>query len=435
MSGFRIQNGIAGMATAFSATWGAGKPVIGFLGEFDALPNLSQQAGSPIRKALVSGGPGHGCGHNLLGTSCAVAARATANAMKEHGFKGTVIFFGTPAEETLVGKVYMNRDGVFDAVDVMITWHPHDETGITCDSSLAMDNMKFRFHGKAAHAGLAPEQGRSALDAVELMNIGINFMREHLIQDARVHYVISRGGEVPNIVPAFAESWYFLRAPRRSDLDDIRRRMIDAAQGAALMTGTGMEWQLLTAVYERLPNSVLVRMGDKIVKQIGAPAFTEEDQRIGAAMVDGQGGAMHPQPFSTGIRSPDLHRVFPDVGHMKASGDFNYTWKIPSLSFDVAVVTKGTPLHSWQAVAQANSRPAQKAGIAACKYMAAAALECLADPQLVLEARLELNVNAAKFGYAEPIPPDLPVPTFKELYGFDPDNDTVSAVEPSAPKQ
>jgi aminobenzoyl-glutamate utilization protein B len=265
-NGFKLEKGVAGMATAFVATWGSGKPVIGIMGEFDALPNLSQEAGVTSKKPITPGASGHGCGHNLFGTSSATAAIAIAKAMEKHGIKGTVKFFGTPAEETLVGKVYMNRDGVFDGCDVIMDWHPGDTNSAGYSSLLAMDNIKFRFYGRSSHAGAAPHAGRSALDAVELMNAGANFMREHVVQEARIHYVITKGGEAPNIVPPFAEVWYYFRAPRRAQVDDMRAWLIDIAKGAGLMTQTRMEYQLLTAVYERLTNKALAQMGDQVVR-------------------------------------------------------------------------------------------------------------------------------------------------------------------------
>ncbi len=283
-NGFTIEKGVAGMATAFVATWGSGKPVIGILGEFDALPNLSQEAGVTTRKPIVAGASGHGCGHNLFGTSSATAAIAIAKTMQKQGIKGTVKFFGTPAEETLVGKVYMNRDGVFDGVDVIIDWHPQDYNGAGYSSLLALDNIKFRFYGKSSHAGTAPEAGRSALDAVELMDAGANFMREHVVQEARIHYVITKGGEAPNVVPNFAEVWYYFRAPRRAQVDEMRAWLIDIAKGAALMTQTKMEYQILTAVYERLTNRALAQMGDQVVKAVGAPPFSPDDQKFGEGL-------------------------------------------------------------------------------------------------------------------------------------------------------
>lgn len=419
-NGFKIEKGVANMATAFVATWGSGKPVIGILGEFDALPSLSQEAGVATRKPIVQGAPGQGCGHNLFGTSSATAAIAIAKAMEKHGIKGTVKFFGTPAEETLVGKVYMNRDGVFDGCDVIIDWHPQDSNGVDYGSLLAMDNLKFRFNGRSAHAALAPEAGRSALDAVELMNVGANFMREHIAQEARVHYVITKGGEAPNVVPNFAEVWYYFRAPRRAQVDDMRAWLIDIAKGAALMTQTKMEYQILTAVYERLPNRALAQMGDQIVKAVGAPPFSAEDQQFGDSVIKSLNRQPSGESFSTAVVTPDFGKTFPDVKVSKASADVNYTWRFPSLSFGAAVVAKGTPLHSWQAVCTTSTSPALKAGLQVSKYIAAAGLDCLSNPKLVQDAKVELDGYVAKFGYNEPVPKDVKVPSFQDLYGIEP---------------
>ena len=216
--GFEITRGVAGMPTAWVATYtGAPGPVIGFLAEFDALPGLSQAAGEPTRKPLIEGGTGHGCGHCLLGTASAFAAMGVRRAMIEHKLPGTVKVFGCPAEETLVGKVYMVREGVFDGVDAMLGWHPGQGNAVTFRSSLAMTSLKFRFYGKTAHGAGDPHHGRSALDAVELLNTGVNFMREHVIEKARIHYVVTNGGGAPNVVPDKAEVWYFVRAPRTKE--------------------------------------------------------------------------------------------------------------------------------------------------------------------------------------------------------------------------
>ena len=420
-NGFKIDTGVAAMPTAFVATWGSGKPVIGILGEFDALPGLSQQSGLASQKPLIAGGPGHGCGHNLFGTASATAAIAMAKAMEKHGIKGTVRFFGTPAEETLVGKVYMNRDGVFDGTDVMITWHPMDVNGVAYVSSLAMDNIKFRFYGKASHAALAPEKGRSALDAVELMDVAANFMREHVPQEARIHYVVSKGGEAPNVVPAFAEVWYYIRAPRRAQVDLIRAWLIDISKGAALMTQTRTDYQILTAVYEYLTNRTLAQMGDEIAKLVGTPPFSPEDQQFGETVVKSMGRQPQGEAFSTKVTTPDFNATFPHVVNSMASADVNYTWRFPSVQFFAATLAKGTPLHSWTAVCQTSTAPALKAGLLASKYMAAAGLECLADPKLLEDARAELDRDVAQFGYKEPVPREVKVPTFKDLYGIEAD--------------
>jgi aminobenzoyl-glutamate utilization protein B len=419
-NGFTIEKGVAGMATAFVATWGSGKPVIGIMGEFDALPNLSQEAGVTTRKPIVAGASGHGCGHNLFGTSSATAAIAITKAMEKNGIKGTVKFFGTPAEETLVGKVYMNRDGVFDGTDIIIDWHPGDTNGVGYSSLLAMDNMKFRFYGRSSHAGSAPEAGRSALDAVELMDAGANFMREHVVQEARIHYVISKGGEAPNIVPQFAEVWYYFRAPRRAQVDEMRTWLVDIAKGAALMTQTRMEYQILTAVYERLTNRSLAQMGDQMVKAVGAPSFTAEDQKFGEEIIKSLNRKPEGEAFSTKIATPDFSTVFPDVKFGKASADLNYTWRIPSMTFSVATYANGTPGHSWQAVCSTRTDPTLKAGLQVSKYMAAAGLEVLTNPKLVKDAQEEFNGYVAKFGYKEPVPKDVKVPSFQDLYGIEP---------------
>ena len=419
-NGFRIEKGVAGMPTAFVATWGSGKPVVGIMGEFDALPSLSQQKGIATQKPIIQGAPGHGCGHNLFGTASATAAIAMAKAMEKHGIAGTVKLFGTPAEEPLVGKVYMNRDGVFDGTDVMITWHPMDVNGVDYASSLAMDNLKFRFHGKASHAAVAPEAGRSALDAVELMDVGANFMREHVPPEARIHYIISKGGEAPNVVPPSAEVWYFIRAPRRAQVDQIRGWLIDISKGAALMTQTKSEYQILTAVYEYLPNRALARMGDEVVKLVGAPAFTPEDQKFGQTVLSVMGKKSEGEPFSTGVKTPDFTRTFPDVPNSKASTDVNFTWRFPTVQFFAATVVKGTPLHSWMAVCQTGTDPAMKAALQVSKYMAAAGLEVLTDPALVKDAWAELQQNVTRFGYEDPVPREVKVPTFKDLYGIEP---------------
>jgi aminobenzoyl-glutamate utilization protein B len=414
-NGFAIEKGLANMPTAFAAAWGSGKPVVGILAEFDALPNLSQEAGVTEQKPLAAGAPGHGCGHNLIAASGVLAGVALAAAMKKHNIQGTVKVFGTPAEETLVGKVYMNRDGVFDGTDAMITCHPQDWSGVDYKSCLAVDNIKFRFYGKASHAGHAPEAGRSALDGVELMNVGANYMREHIPQDAMLHYVITKGGEAPNIVPAFAEVWYSLRAARRLRLDKIREWLIDIATGAALMTQTRMAYQILTAAYEWLPNRTLIAMGDRIAKLIGPPPFTAEDQRFGAEVARSMGFEIDGEAYSSRLETPNLTRVFPDVEVARISQDVNYTWRFPSLSFGMAAVVKGTPFHSWHATCQTNMPPALKAGLQASKYMTAAGMECLTNPELVAQAWAELHEYVAQFGYTEPVPRDVPVPTFRDF--------------------
>jgi aminobenzoyl-glutamate utilization protein B len=421
-NGFKIEKGVAGMPTAFVATWGSGKPVIGFLAEFDALPNLSQESGVATQKSIIPGGPGHGCGHNIFGTSSATAAIATKVAMETHGIKGTLKVFGTPAEETLVGKIFMAREGVFDGTDIMMSWHPGDTNIAPNVSNLAMTSVKFQFKGKSAHAAVAPEAGRSALDAVELMNIAMNYMREHVIQEARIHYVITKGGEVPNVVPAETEVWYFFRSPRRSQVDHIWNWMQDVAKGAALMTQTTMSHKLLCATWEVLPNKVLAKAGDANAKAIGAPPFTAEDQKFGAEIIKSLGRELKGDAFDTKITPPDLSRTFPNVFPTKGSTDeANVSWIVPTLSFRAATYAKGTPPHSWQATSQTRSPAAMKGGLTVSKWMATTALDCLTSPVIISEAWKEYNQYLAETKFYHPIPADLKVPTFNDLYGIEPE--------------
>ena len=258
-NGFRVERGVAGMPTAFTATYGADKPVIGIMGEYDALAGLSQKP-VPKREPVSLGAPGHGCGHNIHGTSGAAAALAVKAAMESGKLKGTLRFYGCPAEETLVGKVFMVRDEVFKGVDAVLSHHPGGTNTALLSSYTAMNSVKFVFHGVASHAGGSPEQGRSALDAVELMDTGVNYLREHVIQEARIHYVIEDGGGQPNVVPAQARSWYFVRAPERQQVDHIYKWILKVADGADLMAGTSHDVQFLTGCYNTLRNTTLARL-------------------------------------------------------------------------------------------------------------------------------------------------------------------------------
>ena len=254
--GFDVDWGAGGMPTAFVAEWGSGAPIIGFLGEYDALPGLSQELSSE-KSPIENGGPGHGCGHNLYGTACMASIMGLKTAMEREGIGGTIRFYGCPAEETLVGKTFMARDGVFDDLDAAITWHPGDNNITWNGPTLAMNSFRVSFHGVAAHAGATPWLGRSALDGVMLMDAGVNYMREHVPPESRIHSVVTSGGLAPNVVPAFAEVWYFVRAPKREQVDEMYRWMQDIAQGAALMSGTRHEIELISGCYDMLPNAVI----------------------------------------------------------------------------------------------------------------------------------------------------------------------------------
>ena len=415
--GFKVEREVAGMPTAFVATWGSGKPIIGIMGEYDALPGLSQKV-VPRREPLKPGAPGHGCGHNIHGTSGMAAAIAVKVAMEKHGLEGTVKFFGCPAEENFSGKVFMVRDGVFDGVDAVLSHHPSSMNAATLKSSLAINSARFHFYGKAAHAGGSPEEGRSALDAVELMNVGVNYLREHIIQDARIHYVIEKGGEQPNIVPEYARSWYYVRAPERDQVEYIYEWVVDIAKGAALMTRTRVEVEFLEGIYNLIPNRTLAELVVSNMREIGLPEYSEEDvkfareiaktipreSKINQLWKSGRPGWEQlvdklmddevPDPWGEG-----------EVSH--GSTDVaDVSWQAPTLEFSTAAWVLGTPGHSWQAVAQSAAGTGHKSLIFASKVLAASVLDLLTNPGLLEKAKQEHRKRLKGRKYVSPIPPE-----------------------------
>ncbi|HET9223241.1 MAG TPA: amidohydrolase, partial [Roseiflexaceae bacterium] len=276
-AGFAVERGVGQMPTAFVASWGSGAPIIGILGEYDALPGLSQHL-SAERGPIQNGGPGHGCGHNLFGVASLGAALALKEVMQAQKVAGTIRFYGCPAEETLVGKTFMANAGAFDDLDAALAWHPGDVNCVWAGSSLAMNSFKVNFHGIASHAAVDPHNGRSALDGAMLMDIGVNYLREHIIPEARIHSVITSGGQAPNVVPAFAQIWYFVRAPHRDQVDALYARVLDIAKGAALMSGTTYDIDFVTGCYELLPNGVLSGLILEKLQAIGELSFTDEEQ-------------------------------------------------------------------------------------------------------------------------------------------------------------
>ncbi len=279
--GFIIEKGVAGMPTAFIGTFGSGKPIIGILAEYDALPGVGN-AVVPYREPRSDGiKSGQGCGHNLFGSACVNAAIALKKIMIKHKIKGTVRLYGTPAEETIVGKVYMAKAGLFDDLDAALDWHPGTKTGVKYRSSLAMNNFEVEFFGQAAHSAADPWNGRSALDAVEMMNYGVNLMREHVYPTARIHYVIPNGGDAPNVVPEYAKVWYYVRDTSRSNVEKYYSQMLKIAEGAAMSTNTTHKVQLITAVHEYLLNYPIMQAMEANFEIVGPPAFTEEEQAWG----------------------------------------------------------------------------------------------------------------------------------------------------------
>jgi len=278
--GFEVERGVSGMPTAFVASYGSGKPVIGFLAEFDALPGLSQKAGVSRQEAVIEGAPGHGCGHNTMGTAAVAAAIATKRAMEESGIEGTIKVFGTPAEESLSGKIYMVRDGLFDGVDAVLDNHADGSMGVEYGrDGTAVMGFTVTFHGRTAHAAAEPWQGRSALDAVELMDVSVNFLREHMEPDARIHYVITEGGEAPNIVPELATVYYFVRS-QDEDVQDLYNRVLKCAEGAAIATECTYETEIVTAMHQKFASRALAEVMESNVKLVGVPQWSAEEMEF-----------------------------------------------------------------------------------------------------------------------------------------------------------
>lgn len=385
-AGFRMNKGVAGMPTAFTAEYGSGKPVIAIIGEFDALPGLSQDA-SPERHEVVTGGAGHGCGHHLFGTAAIASAISVKEWMIANRIAGTLRFYGTPAEEGGSGKVYMVRDGLFDDVDVAVTWHPGDRNEITGTSSLANISGKFRFHGISAHAAAAPEQGRSALDAVEIMDVMTNFLREHIPQESRIHYVITNGGKAPNVVPDLAEVYYTVRHPEMKVVDDIWQRVENAAKGAALGTGTTYDLTIISSVHALLINQTLAKVQQHALERVGGYTYTPEE-RVWATKLQ-KSLFNSTVPLETTAKVFPLDMTSPVGGGSTDVGDVS--WRVPTVQLNAATWVPGTPAHSWQAVAAGGMSIGSKGMMVAAKTMALTAAELFTSPATIVAAKAEFD--------------------------------------------
>jgi len=368
-NGFKMEKGVAGMPSAFVATYGSGKPTIGIMGELDALPGISNKA-VPYKEPLVEGGAGHGCGHNSYATTALGGALAAKTAMVEHKIPGTVKCFGCPAEETLVGKVFMVRDGVFDGIDACLGHHPGASNSARLSSGNAMNSVKFEFFGKASHAAGSPHQGISALDGAELMNIGVNYLREHVVQEARMHYVIEDGGHEPNVVPPYARSWYYVRAPTRDLVEEYYERVLKIAEGADLMAGTTHKVKFLTGVHNGMPNRPLAELIVANMREIGAPAYTDEElawaRELGKSVSRDQkrkGLARSHLPNAMSLLDVDIDtNIYDPFGEeIKGGGGSSdvadVAWNVPTQQFGTAYFVVGCPGHSWQHTAIGGTSP------------------------------------------------------------------------------
>ena len=386
-AGFEIKQGVSGMPTAFVASYGRGKPIIGILAEYDALPGMSQKISS-TREPRVEGAAGHACGHSGLGTGAMGAALAVKTAMEKHKLNGTIRLYGTPAEETVIGKIYMLLDGQFDDLDICLHWHPSTSNGAWAGSSKAVVSAKFTFHGTAAHASVSPESGRSALDAVELMNIGANYMREHIKEDARLHYVITHGGGAPNVVPAKATVWYFVRANSHKDVETNFRWLKDVAEGAAKMTRTKVTVHIDTDCHEIVQNLPLALIVHKNMERLGAPKFTEKERAF-ARQLQRPLTAQFGTTFSMAI-DERVHRVPSNPRPSKGSTDVgDISWRVPTGGLRTTCLAFGSPGHSWQNVAAIGSSIGDKGIVYAAKSLAAVTIDLLEHPQYVAAAKTD----------------------------------------------
>ena len=418
--GFRVTENVAGIPTAVIGEAGEGGPTVAFLGEYDALPDLSQEAGVAERRPVEAGGNGHGCGHNLLGAGALLAAVAVRDWLKATGRPGRVRYYGCPAEEGGAAKTFMVRAGAFADVDIAISWHPHSVCDVMAAGSLANARIDFTFRGRAAHAASSPHLGRSALDAVELMNVGVNYMREHMPTDARVHYaLIDAGGIAPNVVQANATVRYLIRSPDLPGLAPLVGRVRKVAQGAALMTETTVEACTLSAVSNLVPNAPLEAAMRRHLETLGPPPFDEADRAFARAIQATYGAeevasALAPFEAEGIVEGPLSETLVPAAARragMAASTDVgDVSWVVPTVQMWGANYAVGTPFHTWQMVAQGKSPAAHKGMVHAAKVMAAVAQQAFSEPHLVAAARQDFERRTARTPYACPLPPETRPP-------------------------
>lgn len=423
-NGFKVERGVAGMPMASVATYGQGKPVIGIMGELDALPGISQKA-VPYREPLIKGGAGHGCGHNSYAATAIGGAIAVKTAMEDAYVQGTIKCFGCPAEETLVGKVFMVRDGCFNGVDACLGHHPGSANTARLGSSNAMNSVKFEFYGTASHAAGTPEQGISALDSVELMNIGVNYMREHVVQETRIHYVVEDGGHEPNVVPDYARSWYYVRAPTRELVDRYYEWVLKIADGADLMAKTTHKVEFLTGVHNGVPNRPLAELVVSNMREIGAPTYNEEELSFGKELgktvpreqkVDKLRRLEEIRPSAVSLIDVDLDsNIYDPYGEERKGGGgssdvADVAWNTPTQEFSTTYFVVGAPGHSWQNVAIGGTSIGHKSTIFASKVMASSVIDLLMKPEILMRVKDEWENRMKDHVYTSPLPPESKPP-------------------------
>ncbi|MDR0879678.1 MAG: amidohydrolase [Clostridioides sp.] len=424
--GFEVEENLADICTSFCATYGKVFPTIGILAEYDALFNSSQKAGIATREILEEGGNGHGCGHNLYAAGSVGAAIALKEYLQQNNLEGTVKLFGCPGEEGGSGKAFMAREGVFNSADIALGWHPAAANGIMSASSLANYNVLYKFKGIASHAAAAPELGRSALDAVELMNVGVNFLREHIIDSARIHYAITdAGGKSPNVVQPTGEVSYLIRAPKNPQVDEIYKRVNKIAEGAALMTETELTIDFITACSNVVNNSTLDKIMYENLKSLPKIEYTQEEMDF-ARDIDktnpdttAVGTLLGLSPMETikidkeleGKNLCDFVLPYnPDGPEVVMAGSTDVgdvSWNIPTSQLVTTCFSKSTPFHTWQAVAQNRSSAAHKGALLAAKAIAGSAIDVINNPKVIDEAKAELKTRLNGYEYISAIPKEV----------------------------
>lgn len=423
--GFVVDRGIAKIPTAFVASFGSSNPVVAILGEYDALSGMSQKSNTAMKEAIVEGGNGHACGHNLLGAGSLAAAVAVKDYLEENDIEGTIRYYGCPGEEGGSGKTFMVREGVFNDVDIALTWHPFTHNAVWSTNTLANYQVYYKFHGKSAHAAAVPHLGRSALDAVELMNVGVNYLREHIIQEARVHYAVTNtGGTSPNVVQAEAEVLYLIRAPKLNQVQEIYERVCNIAKGAALMTGTECEIVFEKACSNFVPNHTLEKLLYTNFNEVGTPGLDEAEKRFAKEiqktlsdtdmnsdleMAKQFMGKNDQEEIRVALKRKELSDIILPYTHSSAllpgSTDVgDVSWIVPTAQISVACHAFGTPGHSWQTVAQGATSFAHKGMLIAGKILARTAIDVMLQPHVIEEAKAELEKSLDGTTYICPIP-------------------------------
>lgn len=405
--GFTVERGVAGMPTAFVASYGSDRPIIGILAEFDALPGVGNAAVPKRQPREDDTSAGHGCGHNVFGAASTAGAIALKRVLDEQDLSGTIRLYGTPAEETVVGKVYMAKEGLFADLDAAIEWHPSTETQTINQPGLAMNNFRVEFFGQSAHGAADPWNGRSALDAVEMMDYGVNLMREHIKPTARIHYVIEDGGGAPNVVPDHAKVWYYVRAPNREEVNGYYDRILKVAEGAAMATGTTHEVHLTTGVHERLLIRPLQEAMQANLELAGPPPFDEADQTFARKLQ--QAADVETEGFTTELK-PLADEPDPPSGGSSDVAEVSYS--TPTVGFRVATTPANVPWHSWCVAASHGTEAAMKGGVVATKAIALMGYDLLTDAELLNEAKATFKELTGGEPYQSPIPADQapPVP-------------------------